>query len=445
MIADESGRPLADIAVHVEFIIMPESTFTTFVTDSEGAARIMLPPGLDFMNYWVSTPGRVPMTISWNTKTSIAALAPEYTLRLPQGQLVAGVVVDEAGQPVAAASVHFQGDGMLWDSREYADYEGPMSLPQSDRPTPPMTDANGRWSADFISPKAKSLFGYLEHPEFATTQFGHIHPPDPIEPSTNLVLVMERGASVAGVVRGAAGQPIQDAYVGVRDQLGLPFRSMQTDAAGQFEFPRVGDGQIFLTVDAHAQGFQPSGDLPLQGGRATNLDIVLKPVAIAGNSVIRGRITSEDGKPIGGAMVTLAPGQPGLEEIHWGVLADADGRFAWNSAPDRPVKLMIGGSVWDWEEQQVELAPDGTEPVIILKPKVKIHVHGTVSDKSNGNLVPDFSVLWAQGIKRGYVVNTSVLTDGRDGKFAVDMLPETVLSYKPPGTSTRLDFQAPGY
>jgi hypothetical protein len=106
---------------------------------------------------------------------------------------------------------------------------------------------------------------------------------------------------------------------------------------------------------------------------------------------------------------------------------------------------VIGGSIWDWEEQQVELAPDGTEAVITLKAKAKVLLHGTVSDKSTGNLLPEFKVLWAPGIKNGYAVNTSILTEGRDGKFAVNLLPENVNNYSPPGTSTRLDFQAPGY
>ena len=93
----------------------------------------------------------------------------------------------------------------------------------------------------------------------------------------------------------------------------------------------------------------------------------------------------------------------------------------------------------------MELAPDGTEAEITLKPKAKILVHGTVSDKSTGNLLPEFKVLWAPGEKTGYVVNTSVITEGRDGKFAVNLLPEQVRNYSTPGTSTRLDFQAPGY
>src|SRR6266704_1567425 len=70
---------------------------------------------------------------------------------------------------------------------------------------------------------------------------------------------------------------------------------------------------------------------------------------------------------------------------------------------------------------------------------------GGVGPGWNGSGLPEFKVLWAQGIKTGYVVNTSVLTEGRDGKFAVNLLPEQVRNYSPPGTSTRLDFQAPGY
>jgi RNA polymerase sigma factor (sigma-70 family) len=444
VIADESDRPLGDIAVHVEFIIMPKAVLATFATDAGGAARIVLPTDpVDGMSCWVSAPGRVPMTIYWNTKASAASLAPEHTLRLPQGRLVAGTVLDETGQPVAGATVHFQGEGMGWDSREFVDYEGPMSLPQSDRRLPPVTDANGRWSADFISPRAKSLLGYLEHPEFATTQFGHIQPPDPLEPSTNMVLVLERGAAVAGVVRDTAGTPIQEASVNLRDQLGRPHRWMKTDATGRFGFPRVGQGEVFLEVGA--KGFESSGELAVQGGQAADLEIVLKAVAVAGNSAIRGRVTSEGGKAIGGAGVHLAPGQPGLEEINWGARTDPEGRFAWTSAPDHPVKLVISGSIWDWEEQQVELVPNGTEAVITLKAKAKILLHGTVSDKSNGNLLPEFKVLWAPGIKNGYVMSTSILTEGKDGKFSVNLLPEQVRNYSPPGTSTRLDFQAPGY
>jgi hypothetical protein len=305
------------------------------------------------------------------------------------------------------------------------------------------TDANGRWSADFISPRAKSLYGYLEHPEFATTQFGHIHPPDPLEPSTNLVLVLERGVSVTGTVRDTGGTPIQEANVGLRDELGLPPRWMKTDADGDFDFPKVAADKFILNVAA--KGFQFSGELPVQGGKATNLEIVLKPVPVAGKAIIRGRVIGEDGTPIARIGVGVAPEQPGLEEISWGATTDAEGRFAWTSAPEHPVRMAVGSLSWDWEKQEVELSPDSTEGVITLKPKTKILLHGTVSDKSNGSLLPEFKILWASGIKDGYVINTTLLTEGRDGKFEVKMLPEQVSNYSPPGTSTRLDFQASGY
>lgn len=444
VVADESDQPLSGVAVYVEFIIMPNSVTATLATDADGTARIVLPTdSIDGMNCWVRAPGRVPMSIVWNTKASVASLASEYKLRLPQGRLVAGIVVDEVGQPVAGATVHFHGEGMAWGSREFADYEGPRSLPPTERLPLPVTDANGRWSAAFISPQAKSLFGYLEHPEYATTQFGHVQPPDPIEPSTNLVLVLERGASVTGLVQDRAGTPIAEASVNFRDELGRPPRWTRTDTDGRFEFPRVGEGEVFLHVGA--KGFQSSGELQVHGGQATNLDIVLKALAVAGDSVIRGKVTSEDGQPIGGVEVHLAPGQAGLEEINWGTRTDGEGRFAWTSAPNHPVKLMVVGSTSDWEEQQVELAPDGTEAMITLKPKAKILVHGMVSDKATGRLVPEFKVLWAPGIKRGYVVNTSVLTEGNDGSFSVTLLPGQMCNYSPPGSSARLDFHATGY
>jgi RNA polymerase sigma factor (sigma-70 family) len=445
VVADENDQPLTDVPICVEFTIIPQSVLASFVTDAGGTAQIVLPTeSVDGMTFWVSAHGRVPTATSWG-KQSIASLAPDYTLRLPRGKLVGGTVIDEAGQPVAGATVHLQSEGMAWNSREFADYQGPSSLSKTDRLAPVVSDGKGRWSADFFSPKAKSVFGYVENPAYATTQFGHVEPPDPIEPSTNINLVLKQGSAVTGVVQDGAGNAIQNAYIGLRDPLGLPFRSVTTDAAGRFEFPRVEFDGREISLGVGANGFQPVQELQVRGGQATRLEIVLKPVAVDGNSVIRGRVTTEDGRPISGVMVGVAPGQLGLEEIHWGTDTDVDGRFAWASAPEHPVKVMIRSSVPDWEERQVELAPDGTEPVITLKPKAKIHVHGTVWDSSTGTPVPEFKVLWAPGNKQGYVVNTSVLIDGRDGTFAVDMLPEMVRSFRPPGSSTRLDFQANGY
>jgi hypothetical protein len=164
-----------------------------------------------------------------------------------------------------------------------------------------------------------------------------------------------------------------------------------------------------------AKGFQ--GDqLSIQGGEATNLDIVLKAIRVAGSSVMRGKVISEDGKPIGRVEVHLAPGQPGLEEVNWATATDAEGRFAWASAPDHPAKLLVGGSIWDWEEQQLELAPDVQEAVITLKPKAKILVHGTVTDRSTGRLLPEFKVLWAPGIRSGYAVHAGVLIEVLTGR-----------------------------
>jgi RNA polymerase sigma factor (sigma-70 family) len=442
VIADENEKPLVGVAVHAEsFTIGQNSVLATFVTDAEGEAQIVLPNSIDGFNCWVSAPGRVPTRIIWSTKG--APLAHDYILRLALGRFVAGKVVDQTGKPVAGATVHFQSEGMGWDSREYADYEGQFSLPESERLAAPTTDANGHWTADFISPRAKRLYGYLQHPEFATTQFGHIEPPDPIEPTTNIVLVLQQGVSVAGTVRDTAGAPIEGAYVNLHDDLGLPPRSMKTDADGGFNFPRVADDEFFLNVQAN--GFRFSGRLPIRGGQATNVEIVLKPIAVAGSSIIRGRVISEDGTPLARIAVGVAPDQPGVEKDRWGATTDAEGRFAWTSAPAHPVKMVAASLNWDWEKQEVELSPDSPEAVITLKPRTKILLHGTVSDKSTGSLLPEFKVLWASGIKNGYIVNTSLLTEGRDGRFEASLLPENVNHYGPPGTSARLDFHAPGY
>ena len=79
VVADESDQPLAGIAIHAEFIIIPDSDHATFLTSAEGAARITLPAnGLVGMNLWVSAAGRVPTSVVWN-RLSVGSLVPDWS------------------------------------------------------------------------------------------------------------------------------------------------------------------------------------------------------------------------------------------------------------------------------------------------------------------------------------------------------------------------------
>jgi hypothetical protein len=92
-------------------------------------------------------------------------LPADYEVQLDPGVSVSGRVVSESGQSVAGATLRFNMEGMKSNARDYVDYRYPSLVPTS--------SANGDWSADFLrpSPGTEDIWGYVEHPDYAETEF----------------------------------------------------------------------------------------------------------------------------------------------------------------------------------------------------------------------------------------------------------------------------------
>jgi len=434
-LATDSDEPLAGVTVRSTFYGRPHLQ-SEAVTDADGEVVITRPDRrFEGMNVIGFLPAHTPLLKVWQ-RGEEPSLPRQYTLHLRPGMMVAGRVVDSEGRPIAGAQLQFDGGGTQWDTHEQVTYNGPVPRP--------VTDAQGRWSADFLDPAAPLIHGRIEHDDYAPTLFGA----GKVAAGTNLLFVLERGVAVRGVVRDASGLAVPRAEIRLQDAAGgLRSHATTTDAAGSYQFPRVAAGNYRREVKA--AGHQPlRGDLDV-GPTALQEDLVLQQVPGLGTSLMRGRLMSRTHEWLGHAAVTLMPGQPGLEEANWTLPVPEDGHWEWRTAPDRPVKLIF--SAWRHQDRMVEFSPGDAEVEVVLDFTPDILVHGTVRSEETGEPVPRFRVIRASNPSANeYIGDPELLAEGFDGRFAFrvtpgDLEPAWRLPGHPMGrVSARVMIQAEG-
>jgi len=409
-----TGRPLEGVSVFYQGSFDGKRRQATVVTGPTGEAVIEWAPGakVAYLNLTATMPKLVPVYINWRGDKTDLALPAEKVLRFEPGVTIGGVVRDEAGGPVAGASVTVYAPPTESNQSNYVFQLGY-----------PKTDAEGRWHLDEAPAELAEVWARAEHPEYREAGVK-------VSRDLDAVTVMTRGLSVSGVVTDGEGRPVKGAKAVVgADVWGSPEKPNDlTDEQGKFTIRNCEAGPTIVTVQA--EGFAPQFLDAKIGDKATPLAFRLEPGA-----VLRVRLVDVKGVPVAGAFIG-----PDTWRSHRSIMdrkdTDAQGLYEWRSAPHDAVLYYAGKSGYMTQRHLSLTAAEGVQTVVLYPPLV---ASGGVTDAKTGEPLREFRVVQGQqfeGQDRAYWSQNEA-TAFRDGRYKV--------TFTEPSAALLLRVEAPGF
>ncbi len=401
LVEAETGAPLPGAKLHLFYLLADGRGKTVkAATDASGRLGVDIPQApYCALNLFVTADGHVPKVTSWGFRRPMPS---EYTMQLERGTTIAGLVLDEAGQPVAGAEIQFEGPGNDMSLAENIQF-GPD--------TPAKTDASGHWSCNLIPESFEQISLLITHQDYAETNL-QVRPAAP--DAGKLVITLPAGFSVAGLVQDSNAQPIEGATVRQVRLNQENERSRTTDASGAFEFRNAKAGELVLAVQA--QGFAPAVRTLQIATNESALRFQLGP-----GQLLRGRVVDEAGAPVTNAFVETT--RRAVNKIRWSTNTDAGGRFAWDSAPPEPLLYSVLAEGFN-RAYALTLQADGSEHEIKLTryqpDKDTIKITGTVVNAENSLPLDAFKVFVAE-LEPEWAFPPAFYTAGKDGDFALSI------------------------
>ncbi len=367
-IDDATGRPLPGVTIRLYRGF--EDLF--LATDADGRAKLPRPrPGYhETVDFWKE--GYVQERKMWSDINPPYKPIPDSLdarLKLGAGR-IGGTIRDEDGKPVAGATLH------LYESPPYRKaWKGMVTnLPVS-------SDAEGRWTTGSVPPETCPIHGEVDHPEF---QFGRLdHSLDRLRAGKGDV-VLKRGAIVEGRVLTDGGDPIAGASVVAEEsRSNLEAPETRTGPDGRFRLANLAPGEGNLVIQA--DGRTPEMVHLLARRDGPPLEVRMRP-----GHRLRGRVVDASGAPVAEANVHAGTWKRD-SELRWRGKTDAEGRFAWDSAPVDGVEMTVFKSGYEREVRTVN-AIDKAETWTLRR---SIRIHGSVTDAKTGGKIPRFVVDFA--------------------------------------------------
>jgi beta-lactamase regulating signal transducer with metallopeptidase domain/peroxiredoxin/protocatechuate 3,4-dioxygenase beta subunit len=380
-VVDKStGQALANIPLTIQL----DTGTTRTTTDDKGKAMINLLAEQKYVSITAGPDGYVPLTVQWRNYNEKDPLPATYTIKMEKGTSIGGIVNDEAGKPIAGATVNLliNRRGQTGESRErVAIWDKKIT-----------TDAEGKWRYNQAPSEMEEPWIRLSHPDYLSDEMYGMTPKPPMDKLRDFtgVMVMKKGVAVAGRVIDVDGQPIANAEVMQgRDRFGSHFPSVKTDGSGSYSFAQVRpNSQMVLTVKA--KGYSPDLRVISVGNQPVEAEFKLEP-----GRIVRGRVVDENGKGIPKVMIATDTWR-GNRSLMVRLDTDPQGNFVWQDAPADEVftDFLKQGYA---DVRQFAIKPSDQEIVITLKAPMK--VSGTVVDATTGKPVESYAVI--QGIDWG--------------------------------------------
>lgn len=394
----ETGTPLPYAKLHLFYLLQDgRGKVVKAATDANGELNVDTPQRpFHGLNMFVTADGHVPKVIAWGFGRALPA---EYTMKLERGVTIGGVVVDDAGQPIAGAEIQFDGPG------------NDMSLPehiQFGPDTTTRTDSAARWFCNMVPKHLRQVSLLITHPDHAETA-ATIQPGAP--EANNSTITMKAGFTVAGAVQDWNGNLIDGAKVREVRMNEEGERSTTTDASATFEFKNMKAGELMMAVQA--KGFAPAVQTLQVTGTLAGLRFQLGP-----GQLLRGRVTDENGNPIAHAWAETTRGR---RKIQWSATTDADGQFEWDSAPQEPLLYSFQADGFN-RGYALKLQADGSVHEIKLSReqpgKDTVQITGSVVDEDTGLPLDAFDVLMGD-LEPDHAYPLHFGTSGKDGRFTL--------------------------
>jgi hypothetical protein len=227
---------------------------------------------------------------------------PPVEIALTVGGTIAGVVRMASGAPVKGR-ILLEGPALYADELDEAGRFSYEHMPPGSYRVTAQTDA-GSASQDLV-------LGQDERKE-------------------NLVLTIEVGRSVRGVVRGLRPEQLSQTHLMLRSRSTRGFFSARPDAQGAYALNGVPPGRAVIVVSGGGRQFEKAVEVPAD--RDAMLDLVFPPGARLSGRVTRG------GEPAAGKAVWMQLADD-ESAILYGATASADGRYEIEGLPPGEYRL----------------------------------------------------------------------------------------------------------
>jgi RNA polymerase sigma factor (sigma-70 family) len=385
VLSAKTGEPLDGVSVSWELQGEGEPRKGTVTTGKEGTASIVWNLGIAirFLYLNVKKPGYVGLFLHWDDRNHAISVPESQEARLEPGVPIRGVVQDEAGKPIAQATVTASGTATQGEGPHYGYELGTAK-----------TDEQGRWQIDDAPANVSDVSLHVRHPDY-------LRHPGATGGGREWRTILSKASTVKGRVVDGSGKPVKGARVETGGREHRDERTpVPTNELGEYTLRGCEPGPTIVT--AQAEGFGPE----FREVNVPNGGEVEAPVIRLGKpSTLRVRVVDRAGKPVADAYLQVGTwrGHESLLRIGaqsevpwrstWNAQTDAAGRFTWTSAPSDAMLVYIFKDGY-LSREPVSLTASGQEQVVTMDPALV--VSGIVTDAVTGKPVPRFRVI--QGI-----------------------------------------------